>query len=220
MKNYFLILLSVAGLGIMADNVRPDTIRSTIAASSEIAVTEENPTLPKISQTQAKNVQDISSNAKITTISTARTASHGYAASNTSIPNYRVTIYSGEIISRNLSYNDIYKTKKLIYGHNSSNLLGSLKNLSIGSTFTITENGSTSTYQVADVRIFHKSDNYTLDLCNSGYNNCNGGSYYLNTLQNATFRGKNYDVALFTCDGTSLGGGDATHRRVVFAYQV
>ena len=218
MKNYFLILLSVVGIGILIDNVNSSTPTPTTAVSSEMVVIEEIPTLSKIDAISIGDLQEISTTAKVATVSTAKKTTYTYAA--TKIPSYSVTVHTDTIKSKNLSYNDLYKTKNLIFGHNSANLLGNLKNLGIGSTFTVTENGITSTYQIADIRIFYKSDDYSLELCTSGYDNCDGGTYYLNSLQYATFRGKTYDVALFTCDGASLGGGDATHRRVVFAYKI
>ena len=34
------------------------------------------------------------------------------------------------------------------------------------------------------------------------------------------FMGARYDIALFTCTGRALAGGDATHRKVVFAVEL
>ena len=42
----------------------------------------------------------------------------------------------------------------------------------------------------------------------------------MNTLTNASFHGESYSIAMMTCDGTALGNGDATHRRVVFGYKI
>ena len=36
----------------------------------------------------------------------------------------------------------------------------------------------------------------------------------------ANYGGANYDLSLMTCAGRSVGGGDATHRFVVFAYRI
>ena len=219
MKKYLFILLSVMGIGFLIDNIDPTTPVSsatTATTSSEIALIEEIPTLEKLEKIEAKPVQEITEPPKMAVTPTARTASH----STSNNPNYRVTKYPTSVQSHNLTGSDIYKTGKLIYGHNSANLLGSIRSLSVGSTFTITENGTTTTYQVQDSRIFKKTDEKTLDLCTSGYDNCNGGTYYIANIQNASFRGQNYGVALFTCDGTNLGGGDATHRRVVFANKI
>lgn len=217
MKNYLLVLLSIAGVGLLIDNINPTTPVSGATTSSEIVEIEEIPTLSKIEEVKTDPIQEITTTAKTTTVAASRVASSSTTSSG---PNYRVTAYPSSVQSHNLTGSDIYKTNKLIYGHNSPTLLGNIRSLSIGATFSITENGVTNSYQVANSVIFQKTGERTLGLCTSGYDSCNGGTYYINTLQNATFRGKSYDVALFTCDGTNLGGGDATHRRVVFANKI
>ena len=118
--------------------------------------------------------------------------------------NYTVTIYSGEVLAHGLSYGDIYKTEKLIYGHNTWNLLGSLANRSVGEVFTITEGGVARNYQVANIVLYEKDAN--------GY--LNGDKTLMGRLTRSAF---GHDVALMTCAGTSYGNGDASHRLVVFA---
>ena len=215
MKRFFLILLSVVCASFLFSNAHLATSVSSVAVPSEIITNV--PTLSKIDQISAVPKKEITTTAKITTTSKQ---SSRIVKSSTSTHNYSVTIHSSAIKSRNLSYSDIYKTKNFIYGHNTSGTLGSIKNLTSGSIFTVTENGTTSTYQVANVQIFYKSDDYTLSLCKNGYNDCTSGTYYISSLQYATFRGTKYDIALFTCDGTALGGGDSTHRRIVFANKI
>lgn len=217
MKNYLFVLLSIMGIGILIDNINSTTPISGATTSSEIVEIEEIPTLSKIEEIKTESIQEISTTAKTTVVSTSRVVSSSTTSSG---PNYRITAYPSTVQSHNLTGSDIYKTNKLIYGHNSPTLLGSIINLGIGATFTITENGVTNTYQVANSVIFQKTGERTLGLCTSGYDDCNGGTYYISNLENASFRGKNYNVALFTCDGTNLSGGDATHRRVVFAYKI
>ena len=61
-------------------------------------------------------------------------------------PNYTVTRYVGSVseytsIAHSLSYSDLYKFRKMIYGHNTSALLGSLAYRYPGEVITITENG-------------------------------------------------------------------------------
>ena len=210
------------GIGIFIDHVREDTpivSATTSSEMAEIATFEEIPTLSKIEALPTETVQDISDTAKITTHTTrAATTTTTYSYAATSIPTYYVTVHASQIQSQNLSNTDIYKTGKLIYGHDSDHLLASAKSLQIGSTFTVVENGITSTYQVSDFRIFYKSSIYDLELCTSGYDNCAGGTYHTDFFQtSSTFRGQNYDVALFTCDGPNVSG---THRRVVFANKI
>ena len=101
--------------------------------------------------------------------------------------------------------------EKLLYGHNSSTVFGNLKNLGIGSTFTITENGTTTTYKIAKTITFEK---------NNGLLQLNGDGSYMKSVANARSNGVNYDLALMTCAGTSYGNGDASHRLVLFANKI
>lgn len=107
----------------------------------------------------------------------------------------------------NLSYDGLYKFKKMIYGHNSWNLLGSLVNRYIGEVFTITEGGTVKNYQVMAVRIYRKTADGNLE-------NDPG------LMNNIATTALGYDLALFTCYGTSYGNGDASHRIAVFANAV
>lgn len=126
--------------------------------------------------------------------------------------NYTVTIASGEIVGGNLSYGDIYKTGRLVYGHNSMALMGNLPSLGVGTVFTVTEGGVATTYQVADVVIYEK--NVELGTLQRG-----GQGNYMRAVLNAYNKdtGAQYGLALMTCYGQPLGGGDATHRYVVYA---
>lgn len=100
------------------------------------------------------------------------------------------------------------------YGHNTANVFGSLASLPIGSTFSITENGLTKTYRIASSELFEKTGANVLST--KAYPNRN----FSNGIYAASYLGKKYDIALMTCAGTMLGGGDATERYVVFAYEV
>lgn len=120
------------------------------------------------------------------------------------IANYNVTVYSASIIANGLSYSDIYKTEKLIYGHNSWNLLGNLVNRTQGEVFTITEGGVTRNYVVSDIAVYAKTSD--------GYLN-NNRLLMNNIVHNAM----GHDVALMTCYGTAYGNGDASHRLVIYA---
>ena len=131
----------------------------------------------------------------------------GYEVPVKQTVNYTVTIYSGEMVVHNLSYGDLYKTGKLIYGHNSSNLLGNLGHLSIGEVFTITEGGVTSNYQVTNMVMYEKTPDGFLN-----------GDWDLMGQIMRTAMGN--DVAIMTCAGQSYGNGDASHRLVVYANRV
>lgn len=118
--------------------------------------------------------------------------------------NYTVTVQTNSMIANGLSYSDIYKFRKLVYGHNSWNLLGNLVYRYAGENFTITENGVATNYRVAEVAIYEKTADGSL----------NGDKRLMARIANSAM---GHSIALMTCSGTPLGNGDATHRLVVFA---
>ena len=120
------------------------------------------------------------------------------------VANYTVTIYSSEMVAHNLSYSDIYKTGKLVYGHNSGNLLGNLSCRYVGEVFTITEGGVARNYVVSDIGLYEKTADGFL----------NGNKGLMGRIMRSAL---GHDVALMTCAGTSYGNGDASHRLVVYA---
>ena len=138
-----------------------------------------------------------------TVVAKAPVAGVAKAAPAPAVQNYTVTIFSGQMVVHDLSYGDIYKTGKLVYGHNTGTLLGSLHSLGVGQTFTVTEGGAVTTYRVSDRVLYEK----TAD----GYLNHNKG------LMGSIMRtAMGHGVALMTCAGTSYGNGDASHRLVIY----
>ena len=125
----------------------------------------------------------------------------GYVTATPQAANYTVTGYSGGIEVNPVG---IMKTGNLIYGHNSSGILGSLAYRYVGEVFTITEGGVARNYQVAAIAMYEK----TAD----GY--LNGDPYLMGDL---VYGAMGHSVAMMTCAGQMLGNGDATHRLVVFA---
>lgn len=117
---------------------------------------------------------------------------------------YTVTVFTDKMIAENLSYNDIYKFRKLIYGHNSGNLLGDVGNLAVGEVFTITEGGVVRNYRATDKVTYRKTADGNLENDRS-------------LMRKIAYSAMGYSVALMTCAGQPLGGGDATHRLVVYA---
>lgn len=116
-----------------------------------------------------------------------------------------IPVYDVAEISESVGPN-VYHYGKLYYGHNSRNVFGSLSDYGVGNTFTITVNGVTTTYRVAEVAMFEKNqDNGKLQI--------DGAGNYMKSVVNA----RGHSVALMTCAGTPLGNGRATHRLVVFA---
>ncbi len=123
--------------------------------------------------------------------------------------NYTVTKFVNSedeyvALASNLSYSDIYRYQKLIYGHNSTRLLGNLSARYVGETITITEAGTTKTYRVADIQLYEKTADGRL----------NGTPRLMNKIARTAL---GHDVALMTCAGTPDGKGGASHRLVVFA---
>ena len=117
------------------------------------------------------------------------------------VVNYTVTGYSGGIEMNPVG---IVKTGSLVYGHNTWNVMGSLANRYMGEVFTITEGSAVQNYQVSAIVMYEK----TAD----GY--LNGDPYLMGDI---VYGAMGHSVALMTCAGQMLGGGDATHRLVVFA---
>ena len=102
---------------------------------------------------------------------------------------------------------------KFLYGHNSSTVFGGLKNLAVGSSFSVNYGGQSANYQIQKIVIFEKNVTAgTLEL--------NGSGTYMRSVANAKFQGIQYDLSIMTCSGTSYGNGDASHRLVIFANRV
>ena len=107
---------------------------------------------------------------------------------------------------------------KFIYGHNSAAVFGNLKNLRVGvDTFAVTLNGVTSTYRIVNKVI------YDYELGGNGALRLNGDTSinYMNRTAKAKDNNNvQYDLALMTCHGQSLGSGNATQRLVLFANKI
>ena len=110
--------------------------------------------------------------------------------------------------------------EKFVYGHNTGNVFGVLYGAWSGQTFSVTMNSVTKNYMVSDVVIYEKNQA-------NGLLQINGHGNYMKSVANAIKKTINettsqvdltyYDLSIMTCYGTMLGGGDATHRFVIFA---
>ena len=132
-----------------------------------------------------------------------------YSAPVVTVHNYNVTTYVGSAIEFNeiansLGYGQIYKFRKMVYGHNTYNLLGSLGSRYVGETITVTEGGVAKSYRVAAVVVYQKTADGNLE----------GNPQLMKDIANTAM---GHDIALLTCYGTSYGNGDASHRLVVYA---
>ena len=221
MKNYIITILIVLGLGLLTSplvsNAKAD-INPEIATETE--QTTDDMMLEAKEQITKANVTEITDKAEITTpvrtYTASKTTTTGAAA--TSGYNYTVTRTTGTVV-KTPTYSDIYRTGSLVYAHNSSNLFGNLKNLGIGATFTLTENGVATTYRVSGVEYFKKitvSNGEDLAKCVGGTTDNCSGRWMNSIVKNGLY----HNVALMTCAGTSYGNGDASHRLVILADRV
>lgn len=128
------------------------------------------------------------------------------------IENYTVTYQVSSAkeynaLANSLSYADIYKFRKMIYGHNSANLLLSLSYKNEGDVITVTEGGVSTQYRIMWKHEMVKiSDNDLQDRLTGQIYAMKDISWALNA----------YDLALETC----LGYGDTPYRWVLFANKV
>ena len=76
-----------------------------------------------------------------------------------------------------------------IYGHNTANIFGKLKNLSVGSTFTVTLNGKTTTYRI--------TTKFTDTV-----SNLNSNSNLRSSIYSGNYKGYS-DITIQTCHGVN-----------------
>ena len=103
----------------------------------------------------------------------------------------------------NLSYSDIYQFKRMVYGHNSANLLGNLRERYVGEEVTV--NGVR--YRVADKATYAKTADGNLE----------GNATLMSKI---AYTAMGHSLAMLTCAGQSYGNGDASHRLVVYLDQI
>lgn len=209
MKNYLMILLGVLGVGILTAPLMPD-VKAELSSeeTTQLNQTTETILLSEIDQASEIALEDIADTAKITATSTniasvpASASAYNYTVN---VPNY----WPGK--DEILSYNKIYSYGRLVYAHNSSNLLGNLKNLTEGNNFTISQNGISNTYSVSNIGYFKEIVNAdgseVLQKCNSSYTNCSG-----NWMSFVRDKALNHKIAVMTCNGY----GDTPYRLIVF----
>ena len=206
MRNYILILLAVFGISLVAT---PD-----ISASNEPEIdfdkSAEVENLPEIAKIEEVKIEDIAEDAKITTpVYTAKKSTSNATPANTTY-NYTVTQKTGSIVA-SPSNSDIYKTGKLVYAHNDPALMLSALSLRAGSVFTVTENGVTKTYRVAETQIISKADLSAI-IPGTNYNLMSKVTY---SAQNQS--GVSHSIALMTCYERVRG---AANRYVIFANEI
>lgn len=182
----------------------------SVVVSPAVLTAADNVSLTGVSD--AKAVETVVEAEPEPVVAKAPTAGYASYASHAPVqpvkPNYTVTNYVGSVNEylatyTNLSYSAIYKYGKMIYGHNSYNVLGSLGARSVGEVITITEGGVARDYRVAAAVMYEK----TAD------GNLNGDSRLMTQIATSAM---GHDLVLFTCAGTAYGNGDASHRLAVY----
>ncbi|MBR3233049.1 hypothetical protein IKF74_02105 [Candidatus Saccharibacteria bacterium] len=118
---------------------------------------------------------------------------------NNPTPVYSPAVDAGYGVMRYMSYGGNF-----LYGH-SSLAFSPLKNLYVGSTFSVTMDGQTATYVVSRREVFQKS---ALDA----------NAALRSAIYSAAYRGSNYGLALMTCGNGA--NDDSNHRLVLFANRI
>lgn len=188
MKKVFLILISSLISITMSPSILAATDRVSLTGLDDSDVVE---TVEKVEEAQP-------------VIAKAPEAGAEPAAAKVvaQIKSYTVNIFSDTIVMD--CGGSICKTGKLVYAHNSANLLGNLSGIAIGEIFNVTENGVTTSYRVADKVTYAKTSDGYLE----------NDPYLMGKIKNTAM---GHNMALMTCAGVSYGNGDASHRLVVYA---
>lgn len=128
-----------------------------------------------------------------------------------------------EMIDSNDTKNDAGRyaaryNEHFIYGHNSATVFDILYRVGVGSTFSITYGGVTTTYQIKNIIIYRKTGDTTLRVDDRN-SDIDGEDVKMGFVADGQekYNGRRYSIALMTCYGESYGNGDASHRLVVFA---
>ena len=207
MKGYLVILLSVFGLSFLISSYAPEINQDVLAAP----IKAQEQSVELLSEKTEVEKTEITAITEEVNVSTPYRATS--VRMNSGVPqSYTITqVLPDEYLVASPSYNDIYRTKKLVYAHNSRNLFGSLRYLGIGSTINLTENGVTTSYTVSAISHFTKvpyNGGENLVECNANYTNC-GSDVQMGILMRTA---KGHKLALMTCDG----GAGTPNRLILF----
>lgn len=190
-----------------------------LSASDEAVVTSLNPariveTVP-LPEPEPEPVMQETPSAPMAGSNEVTVNTVNYAAPAPVVPvveNYTVTYQVAtakeyNALAYNLSYSDIYKYRKMVYGHNASNLLLSLSYKNVGDTIMVTEGGVPIRYQIVWKRELLKVS------ANDLQDTVTGQVYAMKDIADALGV---YDIALETCSGY----GNTPYRWVIFANRV
>lgn len=205
----------IASVGFLAAAINATYVPEMLSATNPVKV--KGISSAKVVETivpETVKEEPVVANYTATPVVAATAATPVYTAPVVNTFQISNVIYKMKLQDKDLSYSNTYKTGKLYYAHNSANLFGGIVNLKAGDK-VVNEDGRV--YTVQDTAVYAKT------TCN--YNGetigCLDGDVYMQgRVTNKAYNknnGATYDMAMMTCYGTALGGGDATHRFVVYA---
>lgn len=203
MKSYLGVILAVFGLSFLISSYAPDINQDILPTTSDQSQSIEVSLLSEKEQVEKVEIAELTETAEITTTVARASASTGNRGQS-----YTITKVTSNLVA-SPTYSDIYRTGRLVYAHNSSGLFGYLRNLRVGSSVTLTENGVTHTYTVAGIGHFTKvpyRNGENLVDCDASYNNCSSTMRMGMLVNNAM----GHTLAMMTCDG-----GAGTPRRLI-----
>ena len=211
---YILAIVSIAFLPTILEHIRPtqhaveanNTITGKHLTFKELNSAEQ---LAANGQTPAELTTTFTP--EITAVKTAAATSYPtYTTASTPSYNGAVTFSPSITINgRTLGIVDVGDTLidsgthvnrigHLLYGHNYASVFGDIAGTG---SFTISENGTSTTHYVQNVVTLTKEET----------------AKFMNALVRGAYMGGHYQYVLMTCAGQLYGGGDASHRTIVFA---
>ena len=169
----------------------------------------------------SKNYKAINTNiTSVNTVQLAKATNPTYTPPNSITINGRVGVINFVSPNGNYlpvpSYNiGLFSGKSFLFGHRSSSIFSELFNLSTGSTITITLNDISKQYVVSRIDLEAR-----VDLDDDNPDTEADNAYRRRIYNGVDKNGRKHSFALMTCAGTSLGGGDAIHRLLVFVDEI
>lgn len=225
-----ILLFFIGGFGTILTKTMPyfDISSEFVNDNPTISYSAEDMSVEQISEVEKKSVSAIAAtaklkqvkSAKVTTVARRSSVCSGYYG-YISIGGKNICLKSTNDTGGSLSYSYGYtfnsstynSYNQYIFAHNSANLFGGLKNLANGTRFSVTIGGKTTNYQISKKVVY-------CDYSNPSHPCSNYSEPVLNMYDAVKPARQGADLALMTCAGSSIGGGDATHRLMVFAKRV
>lgn len=217
-SGYLSTFLVPAGLSInMPAMTVPDTapVTETIAAVEQVKITEISDSFESFSgisyiqpSTQtytatANKSHSVTSNSLTTNTTPVERPANPFTNSIT-IGGRTISTFHTDTTTIDAGTSVARYGNKFLFGHNTSAVFGHLKNLPIGTTFSLTEDNISTNYHIVEAITLEKPE----------------VSRFMNAIVDGRYKSGRYDLSIMTCAGKSLGGGDATHRLIIFANRI